>query len=165
MIPNQALSTRFSLYQLTRTDQVKFQEANRMLAPGELDKLISVAGLLEVCADLMGCELDIHSGRRCPQLNAAIGGAAKSQHLLCEAADFSPFGPDTEESIEPFFQKLVAAAHTGKLRFGQLICESQGSPREGRKVWLHISLGMPFRPLERCMQILRMKDGKYTVVG
>lgn len=165
MIPNQALSTRFSLYQFTRTDHAEFQEANRMLGTGELDKLIRVAGLLEVCAEIMGCEVDVHSARRCPQLNRAIGGSARSQHMLCEAVDFSPFGPDTEESIEPYFRKLVTAARCGKVVFGQLINESQGSGREGRKVWIHISLGFPFREASRCGQILRMRDGKYSVVA
>jgi zinc D-Ala-D-Ala carboxypeptidase len=42
---------------------------------------------LEVLRRLVGVPLIIRSGYRCPEHNAAIGGARQSQHLYGRAAD------------------------------------------------------------------------------
>jgi hypothetical protein len=164
MIADRQLSKRYTLFQLTRTEHADLQAENREVSEQELAKLIEVAELLEQCTDIIGCELlDVHSGRRFYKLNARVGGSPKSQHMLCEAGDCSPVGPDTEATIEAAFAKLAAAVKAGKLKVGQLIIESQADGREGRKFWIHVSLGAPHRELARCGQVLRMKDGKYEV--
>lgn len=164
MTEDRKLSPRFTLHQLTRTDHADLQEENRQIKDGELYKLCLVALKLEEVCALIG-NIDVHSGRRCPTLNKRVGGSDKSQHLLCEAADISPAGPDTEESVETAFKVLAAAVKEKRLEVGQLIVESQGNGREGRKVWIHISLGAPYRELARCGQVLRMRDGKYEIVS
>lgn len=159
------LSEHFSLSDLTRTDHAEFQEENRKVAAEELAKLVRLALLLEECRTLVGGELDIHSGRRCLALNKRVGGSEKSQHVKCEAADISPRGPDSEESVADAWQKLATAARKKKLKFGQLIFESASEGREGRKFWVHISLGAPYRDAARCGEVLTMKDGKYTTIS
>ncbi len=164
MTSDKKLSPHFSLYQLTRTDHADLQEENRHVTQDEELKLGALANLLETCRAILGCDMDVHSGRRYLELNKRVGGSDRSQHLKCEAADFSPVGPDTEETVTSAWQKLVIAAREGKLNFGQLIVENQAG-REGRSFWVHVSLGAPYRVKERCGEILSMKDGKYTMIA
>lgn len=160
-----ALSPHFSLYQLTATNQADLQAENRHVTYEEQQKLTEVANLLERCRSVLGCDLDVHSGRRYLELNKRVGGSTRSQHLKCEAADFSPAGIDTEDSIADAWQKIASAARRGELEFGQLIVESSSNGREGRNYWIHISLGAPYRPADRCGEVLSMRDGRYTLIG
>ncbi len=70
------------------------------------------------------------SGYREPQLNKAIGGAARSQHLTGEAVDFE---------VPGIANLIVARWIAANLRFDQLILEfwSPGDPGAG---WVHCSL-------------------------
>ena len=166
MTKDRKLSPHFSLFQLTVTNHADLQEENRHVTTEEETKLTEVANLLEAVRRAVGGDLDVHSGRRYLELNKRVGGTERSQHLKCEAADFSPAGPDTEESVVNAWQKVATAARAGQLAFGQLIVESAGTVgREGRKLWIHISLGHPWRPKDRCGQVLTMKDGKYELVS
>lgn len=166
MTNDKQLTPHFTLFALTRTDHADLQAENRHVTTEEERKLTEVATLLETCQVILGCDLDVHSGRRYLELNKRVGGSDRSQHLKCEAADFSPAGADTEASITDAWQKLVTAARAGKFKFGQLIVESAASGREGgRKFWIHISLGAPYRAKERCGEVLSMKDGKFTSIA
>ncbi len=164
MTNDRQLSPHFSLFQLTRTDHSDLQEENRHVTNEEELKLGEVANLLETCRSILGCDLDVHSGRRYLELNKRVGGGDRSQHLKSEAADFSSAGTDTEESVTDAWQKIATAARLGRIKFGQLIVENQAN-REGRSFWVHISLGAPYRVKERCGEILSMKDGKYTMIS
>lgn len=159
------LSPHFSLFDLTRTDHVDLQEENRHITDDEEAKLIEVANLLETCQSIIGCDIEVHSARRFLLLNKRVGGSDRSQHMKCEAADFSPAGPDTEESVTDAWQKIATAARAGKIKFGQLIVESAAGRDGGRKVWVHISLGAPWRDPARCGEVLTMKDGRYTMIS
>ena len=163
-LQDEPLTGHFSLFQLTRTDHRDLQEENRHVTAEEKAKLVEVAKLLELCQAALGCNIEVHSGRRYLALNKRVGGSERSQHLKCEAVDFSPNGVDTESTINIAFDKLVAAAKAGSFKFGQLIVESDGRGRESRSVWIHISLGAPWRDVARCGEVLRMKDGKFEVV-
>lgn len=156
------LSPHFSLFALTRTEHTDLQDENRIITIEEEIKLRDLANLLEDLRAALGCDIDVHSARRCQSLNSRVGSSSKSQHLLCEAADLSPAGPDDEASVSAAHAKLVAAAKAGRFRFGQLILETQGAGREGRKVWIHASLGRPYRDAARCGEVFRMDDGKRT---
>ncbi len=158
------LSPHFSLFQLTQTSHADLQEDNRNVTNEEELKLCEVANLLEAARSILGCDLDVHSGRRFLKLNQRVGGTIRSQHLRCEAVDFSPEGPDTEESIKAAVNKIVAAARSGRIHFGQLICESDARGREGRVYWIHISLGAPWRDKSRCGEVLGIVDGKTTLI-
>lgn len=164
VVGSEMLSKHISLMDMTRTDHADLQKENRKVTDEEVATLSLVAAMLEVFWGVLG-PLDIHSGKRGEAVNTRVGGSDKSQHLKCEAVDFSPAGPDTESSIEAAFAKLLAAAKEGKFKFGQLIVESQAKGREGRVYWLHASLGAPYRNVARCGEVLRMKDGKYESVA
>ena len=53
--------------------------------------LLLLAGLNEI-QQLIGTELRITSGCRCPKHNAAVGGAPHSEHLTGDAADLKAAG-------------------------------------------------------------------------
>ena len=81
-------------------------------------------GLEQVRIALGGAPILISSGYRSPALNAAIGGARNSQHMLGQAADFTAprFGP---------VAAVFAALQRSGIAYDQLIVEF------GR--WVHIS--------------------------
>jgi|CXWL01.1.fsa_nt_gi hypothetical protein len=162
------LSPHFGLFELTKTNNAALQSKNRFLTDAQLKKARELAALMEQIRTIMGCAIDVHSGYRCPDLNAATAKAAtKSQHMLFEACDWSPAGPDTVESIEAAFQKVLAAAKRGEIKFGQLIVE-QANRGYSKSIWIHVSLGRPYRDPARCGEVLRMveKDGEqvYTLI-
>ena len=159
------LSPHFSLFDLTRTDHADLQEENRHVTQDEELKLCALADLLETCRAILGCDLDVHSGRRYLELNKRVGGSDRSQHLKCEAADFTPQGPADEAGVTDAWQKIITAARAGKVKFGQLIVESDSRGREGRVFWVHVSLGAPYRVKERCGEVLSMKDGRYSMIA
>lgn len=164
MTADRHLTENFTFHQLTRTDHSDLQEENRHVTAEEELKLVVLSELLEKCREVLGCELDVHSGRRYLELNKRVGGGDRSQHMKCEAADFSPAGPDSEATVTDAWQKIATASRAGKLQFGQLIVENQAG-REGRAYWVHISLGAPYRDKARCGEVLSMKDGKYTMIS
>lgn len=164
MTPDRILSPHFSFYELTRTDHTDLLAENRHVTDEELGKLQLCAELLEQCQALLGVKLEVHSGRRFLALNKRVGGSERSQHMRSEAVDFSPEGYDDEASITRNFDKLVDFAKAGKIKFGQLLKESDKNGREGRKVWIHISLGSPFRDESRCGEIFTVIDGKTEFV-
>lgn len=151
------LSPHFSLYDLTVTEHLDLLAENRNVTDEEERKLCDLANLLETARAILGCDLDIHSGRRVLRLNERVGGSVRSEHLRCQAADFSAQGPDTEESVKESWEKLRTCK---TLKFGQLIFETDTKGREGRSSWVHISLGAPHRDPARCGEAFKMVDGK-----
>ena len=158
--PDQRLTDHFSLYELTKTSVTKFQEQNRRLTLDQISKLTVLARLLEHIRYIVDSPLMITSGYRCPELNTAIGSTSRSQHLLCEAADFVVPGQD----LTKVFKLIWSDIKDKRSNVGQLIFETADRPY-GVISWIHVSLGTPYRPSEKCAQILRMNDGKYSVVA
>ena len=68
-----------------------------------------------------------------------------------------------DENRENEGDLIMAAAKAGQLRFGQLIQES-AKRYNGVSLWIHISLGAPWRAAERSGQCLTMSGGVYTMV-
>jgi len=137
------LSNHFSFNELTASAaHPELDEKNRLEAAAFADPLHRLCeGLLEPVREQFG-PVVILSGFRCPALNAAIKGAGSSQHLLGEAADF--YVPTRQ--LDSVFQWIRAS----KLQYGQVIREPG---------WIHLSLGEPYRPAEKCRQAL-VFDGK-----
>ena len=78
--------------------------------------------------ELLGNPVHVNSWYRSPKVNAAVGGAGKSQHMSGEAVDFvcPQVGPPTEVA-----EKILASG----VKFDQLIIECPESPSP----WVHIS--------------------------
>jgi hypothetical protein len=152
------LTDNFSLFELTATNRLDLQTMNRDLTDEQIAKLTEVAKLLEWIRNFLTVPLIVHSGYRCKPLNIAVGSSDRSQHILCEAADFVPQGQDLGNAFRMIWGQLFAH----NFRVGQLIFET-AKRSYGVEQWLHVSLGAPYRDPARCNQVLRMIDGTYQM--
>ena len=113
------------------------------------------AALTVLCRDLLEPvrarwgPISVHSGYRSPEVNAKIGGSATSQHSKGEAADFHAGA----HPLEDVFRWIVTESG---LAYGQVILEGHTA---GKPTWIHLSLGAPYRPANRCGMAL-VFDGK-----
>lgn len=158
-VDDRKLTEHFSIYELTRTNHADLQAENRILTSLQMEKLASLAKLLEQVRAILGTSITINSGYRCYALNQRVGSHSSSQHLRSEAADFVPQGVD----LQTAFSLLRTAADSGKLAFGQLIYE-KAERAYGTSEWLHISLGAPYRDASKSGEVLTMKDGAYHLI-
>jgi uncharacterized protein YcbK (DUF882 family) len=153
-IEDKQLSTHFSLFELTRTENRRYLDQNRLSAmfPQLLEKASILCNtLLEPIRVHYGSPLIIHSGYRCLTLNKAIGGSKTSQHCLFEATDFHIVNIPLQ-TVFDWIRKESG------LKFGQLILEGWSG---GYPSWIHISLGEPFRQKEKCQQVMTFDGKKY----
>lgn len=152
MVEDQQLTDHFTLYDMTKTSHADLLEKNRDVNPSQIGRLTALARLLEHVRYLIG-PFVITNAYRCPELNAAVGGSATSQHSLCEAADIVPQAMDVNEAFRVLWKDVKERG----ANVGQLIHETDNG-----KVWLHVSLGTPYRDAENCKQIMRAEriDGK-----
>jgi hypothetical protein len=161
MVENQKLTEHFSLYELTRTDNAKLQEANRTLTPEQVVKLISLAHWLETGPRTVVGAMLSHSGYRCDALNGSLPGhSTTSQHVKCEALDFHCPG----ETVDVTFKKLWDAAKAKKFAFGQLILEKDLTT--GAQ-WVHISCVGTLNPnhVGQVMTMTKSHEGrKYEIL-
>ncbi len=129
------LSPHFVLGEFTRSDT-----ARKYSIPNEPNEVYEVENMRALCLNVLeparaiiGAPIEITSGFRSPSLNACIGGARHSQHMLGEAADIVVKGRD-----------MIDIAYTltalDTLPFDQLIFENRRDARCGRWTqWIHIS--------------------------
>lgn len=140
------LTDHFSLEEMTRTDVKQYIDQNREITGAVKENLLALCrDLLEPIRHKLGPVI-VHSGYRCPELNAHIGGAPRSDHMDGNAADFHCLlvGADTQ-SLRITIREIVNAG----LPFGQLILEPS---------WVHISRITP-----KYKGVLLQYDGrKYT---
>lgn len=156
---NRRLSDHFTLYDLTKTNRVEFIEKNREVEGEQVAKLQRVADMLEDVRVIIDATIVVLSGYRCHDLNVVVGSSDRSQHVYCEAVDFTVKGI----ALENAYRLLRRAAQEGRINFGQLILE-KAKRAYGLSEWIHLSLGFPYREKERCGQVLTMNDGKYHLV-
>lgn len=118
------LSAHFTLDEFTFSQTASRRGINNDPPPAVMDCLQRTATGLELVRNWLGAPILISSGYRCPELNAAVGGAHNSQHLTGEAVDFTcpSFGPPA---------KIVASLVGSSIPYDQVIVEF------GR--WVHIS--------------------------
>jgi hypothetical protein len=91
----------------------------------------------------------VTSGYRSPTLNAAIGGAVNSAHMVGAAADFTIPGFGTVDQV-----CAVIAEHLEALQIDQLINETGGGAR-----WVHVGRAIPpSRPRHEYFSIGRTKN-------
>lgn len=128
------LSPHFKLSELCVTNNKLYKQKNLEYGRTIKTRLEDLADFLEKVRDVCGCPLLVTSGVRCPELNAAVGGAKTSQHLSGHAADFIPQGKETIQSV-------FCRIYDSHLIYDELILEEVGN-----KIWIHISfVGMTGR--------------------
>jgi len=132
---DERLSRSFTWGEMTRTSQTSLQDKNREEAEKYKRSLTALAAMLQVVRDHWG-SLRVNSAFRGPTVNAKVGGAKSSQHLVGEAVDFVPMSENVP--LEVVFEWICRESG---LPFGQLILERPGPTSE----WIHLSLGAPWR--------------------
>lgn len=123
------ITDNFTLEELTRSSRAS--ELNIDNSVKSHDVLIALTKLcvmiLQPIRDRFGEPVIISSGYRCPALNEAVGGVAKSQHCLGQAADIY-LGGDT--ALEEVYFRWIRK----NLDFDQLILEGNQHTS-----WIHVS--------------------------
>lgn len=124
------LTEHFTLEELVSSQLAARRRLDNRPGPFELTNLHRVAAVLEQIRDLVGGPVVVSSGYRSPAVNAAVGGASSSAHLLGLAADI------TAPGLAP--KKLAALIRDSDIQFDQLIYEG---------TWVHVGLvdGAPRR--------------------
>ena len=123
------LSAHFTLEEFTTSQTAARRGIDNSPAADVLERMKKTAQGLEAVRVRLGCApITVTSGYRSPALNAAIGGAAQSQHMTGEAADFicPRFGSPAE---------IAAALVDSGIAYDQLILEFAGKGGG----WVHIS--------------------------
>lgn len=135
----------FTISELTRSSTAQSQHIDNTPSPEIRAKLETlITNCLDPIRRIYGKPIIVSSGYRSPELNAAVGGVANSQHTKGEAADLVPASGGSLAGI------FRAAVQFGN--FDQLIIEQKGKSK-----WVHVSYtGMPRR------RILAYKNGSYT---
>ena len=120
------LTDHFTLEELTHSQTAARLGLDNEPPPDVVDALTRTAHGLEMVRVLLQAPILVSSGYRSPLVNRAVGGAANSQHILGEAADFTApgFGPP-----EMIVRAIMRS--TRPIPYDQLIVEY------GR--WVHIS--------------------------
>ncbi len=90
---------------------------------------VLVQQLLDPIREAWGEPIVVSSGYRCKQLNALVGGAKYSHHLLGCAADIIAGNRADHRKLFKIIQQMH---QEGRIKFTQLIWEGDGR-------WIHIS--------------------------
>ena len=107
--------------------------------------------------DAFGCPIYVSSGYRCPELNRAIGGAKRSQHMEGRALDLDAdvYGGCTNSEI---FRWIL-----NNVTFDQLVWEFGDDDNPD---WVHVSFVYDGVNRGRCLKACRDDEGKtyYEVI-
>lgn len=119
------LSEHFTLEEFVRSQAGERLGIDNDPPADVIERLRFVATQMEKVRALLGQSVHIDSGYRSPELNAAVGGAKNSQHMLGEACDFvcPEFGTPLEIC-------RLLTNNADLLQFDQLIWEGS---------WVHCS--------------------------
>ncbi|MCC8062240.1 MAG: D-Ala-D-Ala carboxypeptidase family metallohydrolase [Rikenellaceae bacterium] len=120
----------FTIDELCRSTTAKSKGIDNTPTPEIRAKLQTlIEELLDPIRESWSQAITVNSGYRCPDLNAAVGGVATSQHQKGEAADLNAGDPTKNKML---FNKIADLQKAGMIQFDQLIDESHYK-------WVHIS--------------------------
>jgi hypothetical protein len=136
------LSSYYTLARLTHSDTARARGIDNTPPPELLANLRLLARGLDRVRRLLGHPLEISSGYRCPELNAAVGGVPRSQHAQGLAADFTcpGFGPPLA---------VARAIRDSEIAFDQCVYEFAE--------WIHLSFSPT--PRRRVLTIYDSREG------
>ena len=122
------LSKNFTLEEFERSDTAKRLKIDNHVPQFAVPRLRTLCEkVLQPVRDHFGVPIIITSGYRCPDLNDAVKGAASSQHMKGEAADFKIRAQNIK--LYDIYLWMVDNLH-----FDQLIWEVRPNSR-----WIHVS--------------------------
>lgn len=124
------LSANFSLAELTKSQTASRKGIDNTPSEEAIANLRLVCeNILQPVRDHYGIPFSPNSGYRGPELNAAIGGSSRSQHMTGQAVDFE---------VPTISNFDLATWVRENLEFDQLIleCYQPGVPKSG---WVHCS--------------------------
>ena len=126
------LTEHFNLSEFVRSDT-----ATRLGIDNSINDPEIIANLKNLCERVLeplrayaNCPILINSGYRCPQLNAAVGGSRRSQHMKGEACDIRITDSATGNRWFRWMKE--------NLPFDQLVKER--AHRSSSSFWIHVSL-------------------------
>lgn len=136
------LSSYYTLARLAHSDTARARGIDNTPPEALLPNLRLLARGLDRVRRLLGHRLEISSGYRCPELNAAVGGAPNSQHAQGLAVDFTcpGFGPPIA---------IARAIRQSDIAFDQCIYEFAE--------WVHLSFSRT--PRRRVLTIRDSREG------
>ena len=137
------LSEHFTLDEFTFSQTAVRKGINNTPSAIIVSNLTLLAHNLEKVRALLNVPIHITSGYRCAQLNIAVGGSNKSDHILGYAVDFTAPKFGTPKDI-------IKAIIASDIQFSQIIFEG---------TWVHLS----FAPnMKREALSATFKNGKAT---
>ena len=123
----------------------------------QLDNMVLLAEkVFEPLRAWVGGPIKINSFFRCPQLNKAIGGSAKSQHCHGQAIDIDDtYGKVANSEMYNYIKK--------NLDFDQMIWEFGD---DDNPAWVHVSYVSEDENRRRCLKAFKDKNNKtvYSVI-
>ena len=120
----------FSVEELTRSATALREGIDNRPAESAYHLLhVLVDQLLDPIREAWGEPIVVSSGYRCKELNALVGGAQHSHHLLGCAADLIA---GSKADHQRLFQLIQQMQQEGRIKFTQLFAEDNYR-------WLHIS--------------------------
>lgn len=115
----------FTIDELCASDTARKRGIDNTPTPDAQANLVLLRDrVLNPAREALGSTIYVNSGYRCPQLNAAVGGTATSQHQTGQAADITT---KSRKRNQQLFAILVQQGN-----FDQLIWEGDGK-------WIHVS--------------------------
>ena len=146
------LSKNLSLAEVTKSLTAKRLGIDNTPDDWTIENLRAIAGeVFQPVRSAFGCPIYVSSGYRSEELNRAIGGSVRSQHIQGRALDLDAdvFGVCTNAEIFRFI--------LNNLTFDQLIWEFGDSDNPD---WVHVSYVRDGLNRGRCLKACRDDDGK-----
>ena len=145
---------------LTLAECLRSQTAKRLGIKNEpheewvIEHLQKVAEhIFQPCREHFGVPIYVSSGYRSPDLNRAIGGSKRSQHMEGRALDLDAdvYGGVTNAEIFNYIKE--------SLDFDQMVWEFG---EDDNPDWVHVSYVSPETNRKRCLKAERNDNGKVT---
>jgi len=132
------LSNSFSLSEMLKSNTANRRGIEEQYNPSKevIDNLTKLSKkVLQPIRDSLEMPVRVTSGYRCKELNKAIGGSSKSQHVKGEAADIELWIRGQEKNAI-LLDEIINLSFRNEIDFDQLIIEY---PINDVPKWIHIS--------------------------
>jgi len=152
------LSNSFTLSEMLKSNTASRLDIEDQYNPSKevIDNLTKLCKkVLQPIRDSLEMPVRVTSGYRCEELNKAIGGSSKSQHVKGEAADIELWIRGQEKNAI-LLDEIINLSFRNEIEFDQLIIEY---PVNDVPKWIHIS----YSDLNRKQILIAERIGGKTV--